>query len=245
MIQRAFTSAFVCLVAVAQVASAAATSTRAPVTVQGGTTPTLQQILDGLVVSGPAINANTPTPVQLWDNTSGPVSAQIVADFTGKQSVKFGIYDPDQPNKGALLLNDNMKPSDVASIVFNDDQSIGIQGGKDKKGKGFDGPFGFFAKVPTKSKTDLPFLFTQSDLNGGQVFAKVFQGNNQTILRFPGLAPGLFLTSQFLIAFETSKDGQFNDLIVSVSGLAIPEPALGLLVGLSLAALYARRARSA
>jgi hypothetical protein len=77
------------------------------------------------------------------------------------------------------------------------------------------------------------------------MYAKVFEGNNKTILRFPGLAPGLFLTSQFLIAFETNKDGQFNDLIVSVSGLAIPEPALGLLLGLSLAALYVRRARSA
>src|SRR5215831_8431372 len=81
MSQRAFVSAFVCLAAVAQIATAAQMSPRAPVTVQGSTTPTLQQILDGLVVSGPAINANAPSNVQLWDNTSGPVSAQVVADF--------------------------------------------------------------------------------------------------------------------------------------------------------------------
>jgi hypothetical protein len=247
MTQRAFISAFVCLAAVAQVAAAAGMSARTPVSVQGSSTPTLQQILDGLVVSGPAIDANAPANIQLWDNTSGPMTAQIVADFTGKsQSVKFGIYDPQHPGDGALLLSDKMKPSDIASVVFNDDQSITIQGGvKGKKAKGFDGPFGFFAKVPTKGKTDLPFLFTQSDLNGGQVFAKVFQGNGLTMLQFPGLAPGLFLTSQFLIAFETNKDGLFNDLIVSVSGLAVPEPALGLLLGLSLAALFARRTRSA
>ncbi|HTO09037.1 MAG TPA: hypothetical protein VMR86_18450 [Myxococcota bacterium] len=228
-------------------ASAAQVNPRTPVTVQGSTTPTLQQILDGLVVSGPAINANNSSGIQLWDNTSGPMTAQIVADFTGKsQAVKFGIYDADAPGAGVLLLNDNMKPSDIASVLFNDDASISVKGGKGgKKGKGFDGPFGFFAKVPTHSNTDLPFLFTEADLNGGQVFAKVFQGNGLTSLQFPGLAPGLFLTSQFLIAFETNNDGQFNDLIVSVSGLAVPEPALGLLLGLSLAALHARRARSA
>jgi hypothetical protein len=247
MTQRAFIAVFVCLAAVAHFASAAQISGRTPVTVQGkgSTTPTLQEILDGLVVSGPAINANASQNIQLWDNTSGPMTAQVVADFTGKQSVKFGIYDPDNSSKGAQLLADKTKPSDIVSVVFNDDQTIGIQGGiSGKKGKGFDGPFGFFAKVPTHAKTDLPFLFTQSDLNGGQVFAKVFAGNGQTVLHFPGLRPGLFLPGQFLIAFETNNDGKFNDLLVSVSGLAIPEPALGLLLALPLAALLARRARS-
>ena len=244
MAHRAFVSALVCLVAAAQMASAAPMSQRKPVTPQGSTTPTLQQILNGLVVSGPAIDANASQNIQLWDNTSGPMTAQIVADFTGKPSVKFGIYDPQNPDKGVNLLQDNMKPNDIASVAFNDDGSITIKGGKSKKGNGFDGPFGFFAKVPPAVKTDIPFLFTQPDLNGGQIAAKIFQGNGQTILQFPGLAPGLFLTSQFLIAFETNKDGQFNDLIVSVSGLAIPEPAVGLLFALSLAALSARRARS-
>jgi hypothetical protein len=246
MAQRAFISALVCLAVIAQTAAGAAIPKRKAVTPQGTTgTPTLQQILDGLVVSGPAIDSNAPSNVQLWTNTSGPATAQVVESFTGKQSVKFGIYDPDSPGDGSFLLDNKTKTNDITSLAFNDDNSISIKGGKSKKANGFDGPFGFFAKIPGDTKHDITFLFTQPELNGGLVGAKVFQGNGLTMLKFPGMAPGLFLTSQFLIAFETlGKDGQFNDFIVSVSGLSVPEPALALLFGMSLAALCARRVRS-
>jgi hypothetical protein len=244
MAQRSFLVALVCLAVIAQTAAGAPLSKRKAVTPQGTTTtPTLQQILNGLVVSGPAIDANAPSNVQLWTNTSGPATAQLVYDNTGKQSVKFGIYDPDHPGDGQFLLDDKMKPSEITSVAFRDDSSIVIAGGKNKKANGFDGPFGFFAKIPA-DKHDIAFLFTQPELNGEIVAAKVFQGNGQTILKFPGMSPGLFLTSQFLIAFETNKDGQFNDFIVSVSGLAVPEPALALLLGMAAAALCARRVRS-
>jgi len=214
----------------------------------GTPTPTLQQILDGLVVSGPAIDANAPSGVDLWDNTSGPMTAQVVVDFTGaKQTLFFGMYAADDPKNRAFLLTDNLKPSDVATVSFLDDGKITISGGIKGRSKadGFDGPFGFFVKIPGHFKNESPvFLFTEAELNGGLVKAKVFQGNGETQLKFPGLAPGLFLTNQFLIAFETGNDNGYNDFIVSVSGIvAAPEPALCLLVGASLAALFARRIR--
>jgi hypothetical protein len=246
MIQRTLISALVCLAMVAQTAAAHPMKLK-PHPVPSSSPESLQQILDGLVVSGPAIDAGAPQNIQLWDNASGPMTANVVVDFTGRsQTAWFGMYPADNPKDRAFLLVDSMKPSDVASVAFLDDGSILIRGGIKPKSKaqGFDGPFGFFVKISSKGDSPV-FLFTESDLNGGTVRAKVFQGNGTTTLKFPGLQPGLFLENQFLIAFETGKDGGFNDFIVSVSGIvAAPEPALSCLLGLSLAALWARRPRS-
>jgi len=210
--------------------------------------PTLQQILDGLVVSGPALDANAPSGIELWDNSAGPMTAQIVADYTGKKDrVYFGMYAADDPTNRAFLLADFLKPTDIATVSFLEDGLISIRGGLTRRSKadGFDGPFGFFAKVAPKHEERV-VLFTEADLNGGSVRAKVFQGDGQTTLKLPCLSPGLFLPSQFLIAFETDGDDRFDDLLVLVSGIVphVPEPRLAWLLGVSLAALAVRRVRS-
>ena len=95
-------------------------------------------------------------------------------------------------------------------MSFNDDGSIVDQRrprASPHRGTGFDGPFGFFAKISSASSDSPVFLFTQADLNGGDVRAKVFQGNGTTTLTFPACSPVCFCTNQFLIAFETSHDG--------------------------------------
>jgi hypothetical protein len=215
-----------------------------------GPAPTLQQILDGLTVSGPAIDANAPSGAQLFLNSSNPMTATFVADYTSRNDqIWFGMYDADHPGNPAYLLNDIITPADPATVVFLEDGSINIHGtamNKDGVG-GFGGPFGFFVKNFALDGSRNPvFLYTQASLNGGELRAKVFQGNDLTELKFPGLAPGLFQHSQYLIAFETGLDGEddggYNDFIVSVSGIvAVPEPALGALTALTLFGLAARR----
>ena len=212
-----------------------------------GSPPSLQQILDGLVVSGPPIDASAPSNIELWDNTSGPMTANIVVDNAGpSNSIKFGMYPAGDSGNHVFLLSGNMSPRDVASVSFNDDGSITINGGHHKPtGSGFDGPFGFFVKIASVHRQSPVFLFTEADLNGGDVRAEVFQGDGTTTLKFPGQSPGLFLTNQYLIAFDTNHDGQFNDLILSVSNIvAVPEPATACLLGFAaLAVLSGRRVR--
>jgi hypothetical protein len=257
MIQRAAISAVVCLALLARVAVAhpmdwgRRSAPTAPA-------PTLQQILDGLVVSGPPIDASAPINVELWQNSSGPMTAQVVLDFTSKR-IKFGMYDPDHVDDPVFMLRGMMKPADVATVTFNDDDSITVQGGGHRKNPqlGFEGPFGFVVKnfdSKHKHKGDNGLFFTQDALNpGGSPRALVFQGNGQTMLKLPGLAPGLFLPGQFLIAWETglgdANDGKFNDFLVLVSNIVpvtAPEPAFALLLGISsLALICGRRARSA
>lgn len=252
MIQRALLPALVCLLVVAPTALAHPTSQPKPTPSEPVPAPTLQQILDGLVVSGPAIDAGAPQNIQLWQNAAGPMTATFVVDYTPRaDGIWFGMYDADDPGNPAFLLSDIITPSDVATVSFNDDGSIAVTGGLKPKSFGFDGPFGFFAKnfAPDDSRASV-FLFTEADLNGDGVRAKVFQGNGMTTLKIPGLAPGLFLESQYLIAFETglgeNNDHGFNDFVVLVSNLAaVPEPGLAWLLGAStLAVLFGRRFRS-
>ena len=78
--QRAAVSLVLGLAFFAQVASAHSTiKCDGPATLTG-LAPSLQQILDGLVVSGPPIDASAPINVELWQNSSGAMTAQLVAD---------------------------------------------------------------------------------------------------------------------------------------------------------------------
>jgi len=259
MIQRAAVSVVLGLVLFAQVASAHSTLKCDGPSTPTGPAPSLQQILDGLVVAGPAIDANAPIDVELWQNSAGPMTVQLVADYTGKwQGVIPGMYDPDTLKKAFFHIP---TPSDVATVMFNDNGSITVHGGwKPNKVFGFEGPFGFFVKTFDSKHHgkhhgkhgDSNIFFTQPALNGDEARAKVFQGDGVTVLKLPGLAPGVFLPSQFLIAWETglgdANDGQFNDflfLVSNVVAVTAPEPAFAFLLGISaLAVVCGRRARS-
>lgn len=286
MFQRATVSALLCLVLVARGASAHAIHCDDPTT-PPSQPQTLQQILDGLVVSGPGIDASAPLNIELWSNSAGPLTAQVVLDNTSKsQSISFGMYDPDNPGNHAFLLPNGVTPADIATVVFNDDQSIKISGPINGTDSPFDGPFGFFVKTSTKSDHGKhvghdnwnkwrwnqwawgwhkqnggggddgmkQFFYTQDALNpGGEPRAVVFQGDGQTVIKLPGIAPAVFLPSQFLIAWETgsgdANDGLFNDFLVLVSNIVpatVPEPAFALLLGISsLALVRGRRAQRA
>jgi hypothetical protein len=159
------------------------------------------------------------------------------------------MYDPDSMSKAFFDIS---KPSDVATVMFNDDGSITIHDGfKPNKASGFEGPFGFVLKT-TIRKCDSVLFYTQAALNEDGQRAKVFQGDGTTVLKLPGLAPGVFLPSQFLIAWETglgdANDGQFNDFLMLVSNVVpatAPEPSFAILLGISaLAVVCGRRARS-
>lgn len=214
---------------------------------QGAAAQTLQDILNGLVVSGPAIDANAPAPIEAWNRGAGPLNAQLVGDFTPTSDINFGIYDTDSLAQ-ALLLSDDFLPDEVVLGIFRDDGSINVRGGLATSPVfGFEGPFGFF--VTNESET----FYTEVARNSDGPRAKVFQGNGTTVLKLAGLSPGAFLPSQFLIAWETgigdANDGEYNDFLVLVSSILpivpVPEPAFALVLGVSaLALVCGRRARS-
>jgi len=258
MKQRAFLTAFVCL-ALAAAPELALAKTKVKPTGGGATPVPLQQVLNSLVVSGPLLDANSPANLDSWNASAGPLTAQIVVNQTTKsEKVKFGLFDSSDPNTRGFMLSDTggtpFRNTDVASVSFNDNGTILIHGGtkgpiKGSK-NGFDGPFGFFIQdqVPHSSPV---FLFTESFLNPGGVTAvKVFQGNDKTILKLPDKRQGVFLDSQFLVAFETGTNHGFEDIVFLVSGILpgphiVPEPeTLALLAISTLGVVFARRGRN-
>ena len=258
MKQRAFLTAFVCL-ALAAAPELALAKTKVKPTGGGATPVPLQQVLNSLVVSGPLLDANSPANLDSWNASAGPLTAQIVVNQTMKsEKVKFGLFDSSDPNTRGFMLSDTggtpFRNTDVASVSFNDNGTILIHGGtkgpiKGSK-NGFDGPFGFFIQdqVPHSSPV---FLFTEPFLNPGGVTAvKVFQGNDKTILKLPDKRQGVFLDSQFLVAFETGTNHGFEDIVFLVSGILpgphiVPEPeTLALLAISTLGVVFARRGRN-
>ena len=148
--QRAAISVVLGLAFLAQVASAHSTlQVRRADHGRPAPAPSLQQILDGLVVSGPPIDANAPINIELWQNSS---RADDGADRRRQHAQVEGTsvrhVRPRQRDNKAFLLSDMMTPADVATVTFLDNGSITVQGGLKSSPKfGFEGPFGFFVKT--------------------------------------------------------------------------------------------------
>ena len=210
----------------------------------GEPTPTpieqnLQDILDGLVVSGPPIDASAPSPFELFFAGSTGITAQIITTTGVGDGMLFGLYPGDDPTNHPVLLSAGFPTSYVQAVSFTDDGTI--RWGNDSSRSGFDGPFGFFAKVIDPEST--VFIFTEDALNSGGTGALVFQGNGETRIKLPGLLSGIFRPDQFILAFDADGDGVFGDMVVAISGIdsAVPEPGTALLIGVSLLALVRMR----
>lgn len=203
----------------------------------------LQSLLDELVVSGPPISVDDAISSELFRAGSTGITAQMVST-SAENEIYFGIYPGADPTTTPLLLWNGMATSDVVAVSFLDDGSITFGGPFHGSRNGFDGPFGFVAKVINDDESRV-WIFSEDSLNGGSERMKIFQGNGSTVIQIPGLQAGTFRPDQLLVAIDADGDGEFGDMMVAIAGIEfaepVPEPATMLLFGLSLLTLVPLR----
>lgn len=207
----------------------------------------LQDLLDSITTGGPGIDtANDQTSYSYFTNTAtgGSLGSFMfeVAGFAGYN--EFGIYKQSNPLKRATLYSgiNDWGDRTVVDFLANGSLSVSTKGlAPDYEGPtvdstyaDFGNAFGFYV-TNGNGKT----FYSDDLLNPGEkAQALIYQGDNATTLELPGKAPGLFVDSEYIIAFEDGSrkfgaDGDFNDLVVMMESIQpVPEPAT--LAGLGL-----------
>jgi len=223
-------------------ALAASINNRPIPTIPTGTS--LQDTLDGITVSGPGINVvNDQSPFALFDNTSSSGAiGTLIAEIAGfAPQNQFGLYSANNPDNKAIVFDGPDSPFDQALITFFDNGDVKVNNAL--VATGFGNTFGFYISTP-QSNT----FYTEDSLNNNNPQVLAYQGDNATQLQLDDLAPGTFVDTEFIFAFEdlpfSVSDQDFNDMVVHVSGIEpVPEPMtiLGSTLALGFGGLFKRQ----
>jgi len=223
-------------------ALAASINNRPITTIPTGTS--LQNTLDGITVSGPGIDVvDDQSKFALFDNTSASGAiGTLIAEIAGfAPQNQFGLYSANNPDNKALIFDGSDSPPDQALITFFENGDVKVN--STVVATGFGNSFGFYLHTPQNNT-----FYTEDSLNNNSPQVLAYQGDNTTQLQIDSLAPGTFVDTEFIFAFEdlpfNSSDKDFNDMVVHVAGIEpVPEPMtiLGSTLALGFGGLFKRQ----
>jgi Domain of unknown function (DUF4114) len=207
----------------------------------GAQSCSLQNLIDHITVSGPQVNTQSDSGIELFRNQASPSTSHLLFSIAGSAAQNtFGIYKSTDPSTKVQLLNGSTGAGQLAMVSFLSNGTVKVG---ETQVQNFGQEFGFYLEGPGGT------YYTQAGLNGGRQQAVTYQGNGQTQFKIAGQKT-LFSSDQFLIGFEdlplAGSDQDYNDLFVLVGGLrdskAVAEPGLILsLGGLSLVLAVKKR----
>lgn len=167
--------------------------------------------------------------------TSGSFATMVI-ELAGLAATNtFGIYDVNNPNQKLEIFSGSKTGGDKAAISVDDSYvfTLNISGPTKQFSSS---KFGYYLGTGVGT-----FFYSDPFLNAGEDHMVAFQGNGKDYIKLPKSAPGYWLDTEYLLAWEdmpfANSDKDYQDMVLMVESVvpsAVPEPTSLSLLGASL-----------